>query len=148
MPTPITVDSTVRTYDPKQVYVIIGGVPMSGLVSVSISQPEDSFEKSRGVDGTVDRTNKNVFDYEVTLTLKGTSLSNNILTEFHGKDLQNDSGTFPLLIENANQGVPILIAETAWIRKYPDTEFADTSSDREWMIDTGIAEYTPGGSLV
>ena len=140
-------DTIVRTYDPKQVYAIIGGVPMVGVVSVTIAQPEDSFEKSRGSDGTVDRTAKNIFDYEVTLTLKGTSLSNNILSELHAADVTNSAGIFPILIQNMNQGIPVLVAEQAWIRKPADTELADTSADKEWVIDTGPGIYNPGGSF-
>jgi hypothetical protein len=150
-PIPVPTDLTVRTYDPKQVYVAVNGIPMVGYAEdtfVTITAPEDFWEKRRGADGTIDRVAKNVYDVEVALTLKHTSLSNSILAELHGIDQRFGTGKFLLLIENIYQGIPILFAETAWIRKYPDAEFGNTSSDREWMIDTGIAEYTPGGSIL
>lgn len=141
-------DLIVRTYDPKNVKIIIGVVPVSGLVSIKVSQPDKSFEKTRASDGTVSRTAKNVRDYEVTLVILATSLINNVLAEYHALDLQNNQGTFPLIIEDLNQGIPLLIAETAWITGYPDTEKGESAADMEWVIDTGQSEYTPGGALI
>jgi len=141
-------DLVVRTYDPKNVKVIIGVVPVSGLVSIKVAQPDVSFEKVRTSDGTVSRTAKNVRDYEVTLVVNSTSLINNVLSELHGADLQNNQGTFLLIIQDLNQGIPLLIAETAWITKYAETEKGESAADMEWVIDTGQAEYTPGGALI
>jgi len=140
-------DTVVRTYDPKNVKVIIGVVPVTGFVSVTVTQPEDSFEKGRASDGTVDRTARNINDYQVTLMVKGTSLINSVLSEFHATDLLNNQGRFPLIIEDLDRIVPVLVAETAWVVKYPDMELGDTSADREWTIDTGPAQFTPGGTI-
>jgi hypothetical protein len=150
-PIPVPTDLVVRTYDPKQIYVAINGIPMTGYADgtfINITSPEDFWEKKRGADGTIDRTAKNIFDVEITLTLKGTSISNNVLSELHGLDQTFGTGKFNILVENTYQGIPILFAESAWVRKYPDTEFSDTSTNKEWMIDTGIAQYTPGGAIL
>lgn len=151
IPIPVPVDLVVRTYDPKQIFIAINGIPMTGYADgafITIAAPEDFWEKKRGSDGTIDRSAKNVFDVEVTLALKGTSISNNILALLHSLDQRFGTGKFNILVENTYQGLPILFAESAWIRKVADTEFSDTSTNREWMIDTGIAEYNPGGAIL
>jgi len=150
LPIPIPTDLIVRTYDPKLVKILFEGIPMTGYADgtfVMISVPEDFWEKKRGADGTIDRTAKNIFDVQVTLTLKGTSLSNSVLTQFHARDKQFGTGKFSVFIEDLNQGVPLLVAREGWIVKYPDTEKSDESSNKEWVIDTGPANYNPTGHI-
>ena len=72
-------DSTVRTYDPAKVRILVGALVLTGFADgtfVKITRSGDAFEKKRGADGTIDRINKNAVDFEVEFSLKGTNPQN------------------------------------------------------------------------
>ena len=65
-------DLTVKTYDPKQVVITFGVIPISGYADgtfVSVNRSGDAFTKKKGAAGDVERVNKNQGDFEVTVTL-------------------------------------------------------------------------------
>ena len=46
---------SVRTYDPKQVIITVGGVPMSGFADgtfLTVDRDDDQWAKVTGADGT------------------------------------------------------------------------------------------------
>jgi len=142
-------DANVRTYDPKRVIATFGAVILNGFAEgtfISIAGNGDKFEKVRGADGGIDRVNKNANDYSITFTLKQTSLANASLSAVLTADQTSNTGKFPLTIKDLN-GTTLFFAALAWIAKDPDDEFSDSMSNREWRIDTGIAEKLTGGNL-
>ena len=144
----MSTDLQVRSYDPKQVFVTFGVLPLSGFAEgtfISIERSGDLFEKSRGADGSIDRVNKNAFDFSVTLTLKQTSPSNDGLSAVVVADQLTNAGVFPLTVKDLN-GTTLFVAPQAWIAADPTTELADTLSSREWRFDTGPAERFTGGN--
>ena len=144
------IDPVVRTYDPKLVIVTFGAIPITGFAEgtfVSIAGNGDRFEKSKGADGTVDRVNKNANDYAVTITIKQTSLTNDLLSAVLNADLLSNTGKFPLTIKDLN-GTALFFAPQAWIAKDPDDEYSDTLSSREWRIDTGPGTKFTGGNIL
>ena len=53
---------SVRTYDPKAVAVLIGGVPIGGFADgtfISVERDNDTFQKVSGSDGIVSRAKSN-----------------------------------------------------------------------------------------
>lgn len=141
-------DTNVRTYDPKKVLITFGPVIVSGYAEgtfVSIEINGDLFEKSRGADGNVDRVNKNAYDAMMTLTLKQTSLTNDALSAIAIIDRETNTGKYPLTVKDLN-GTTLFFAPQAWIAKIPTVENSDAISNREWRLDTGIAELFPGGN--
>jgi hypothetical protein len=143
-------DPNVRTYDPKKVVVTFGTVIVSGYgegTFIAVTQNGDSFEKQRGADGGVDRVNKNASDYSVVLTLKQTSLVNDLLSALSIADKLSNAGKLPLTVKDLN-GTSLFFAEQAWIAKEPDPENSDSMSNREWRFDTGIAKQFIGGNLL
>jgi hypothetical protein len=143
-------DDTVRTYDPKLITIIFGPIIVSGYVDgtfVSVDRAGDSFEKDVGADGTVDRTNKNRDDFTVTLTLKQTSLTNDLLSATHNADKLSNAGKFPLTIKDLN-GTTTLFAAQAWVAKDPTVEEGNTSSNREWRLETGPGTLLVGGNIL
>lgn len=141
-------DLTVRTYDPNQVIVTFMGVPITGFAEgtfVDIKPSGDAFTKSRGADGGIDRTNNNVFDYEVALTLKQTSPSNEVLSAALAADRLSNAGTGILVVKD-NNGTSLFTAAQAWIRKEPDQPWAEKLGTREWTFDTGVAANLVGGN--
>jgi len=145
---PSTLTGEVRTYDPKQVIVTFGVLALSGYMDgtfITVTPSGDAFEKHRGADGSVDRVNKNVYDYEVSLTLKQSSPLNVSLASLKYADQISNSGILPLTIRDFS-GSALFTANAAWIRKEPNVEYGDSMSGREWIFDTGLAVSTPGGN--
>lgn len=145
----MSTDPKVRTYDPKKVIVTFGPIIIGGYAEgtfITVAGNGDKFEKSRGADGSVDRVNKNNKDYRVTVTIKQTSLTNDLLSAALVADQDANTGVVPLTIKDLN-GTTLFFATYSWIAKDPDDEFSDSLSTREWMIDTGIASKITGGNL-
>lgn len=145
----MAVDVAVRTYDPKQIVITFGGTIMTGFADgtfVTIAGNGDAFTKVRGADGGVDRVNNNANDYRVTVTLKQTSLANDLLSAQHVLDKAANSGKLPLTVKDLN-GTMVFFAPQAWVAKEPDPELSNTMSNRQWMFDTGPATMDVGSNL-
>lgn len=138
----------VRTYDPKQMVVTFGPVILSGWADgtfLSVSPGDDAFEMRRGADGSVDRTNKNVFDATVSFTLMATSPTNQQLSIIHEADKLTNGGVLPLAIKDLN-GTTLFAFPQAWIVVAPDAESSNSPSDREWRLQTGKGVQNIGGN--
>jgi len=141
-------DLTVRTYDPKLVIITFGTIIMTGFAEgtfVAIERSGDAFEKQKGADGSIDRVNKNAFDFGVTITLKQTSPVNALLSAVLASDQLLNAGLLPLTVTDT-LGVSLFTAAQAWIRKDPNTEFSDGLGSREWTFDTGAGLLVAGGN--
>ncbi|WP_461246465.1 phage structural protein [Treponema sp. R6D11] len=138
----------MKTYDPKKVVVTFAGVTISGYMDgtfVNVAPGGEAFEKHKGADGSIDRVNKSEFGFRVTLTLKQTSPINPILAGLLNVDKLTNAGIATLLIQDLN-GSGILTAPQAWLVQDPESDWSDSMSGREWIIDTGLATYIPGGN--
>lgn len=143
-------DPIVRTYDPKLIVVSFGPIPFSGFhegTFLSLERSGDIFEKSKGADGGVDRINKNSYDFRITVTLKQTSITNDALSGVMTADMLSNAGKFFFRIQDLN-GTSLFFAPQAWIALSPNSEFSDSLSGREWVFDTGPAEYFIGGNIL
>ncbi len=142
-------DQEVRTYDPKQVIITWGGIIVTGFAEgtfVTITRNGDLFEKSKGADGTVDRINKNAADFSVAITVKQTSITNDLFSAQMALDLTENAGMLPLTVKDLG-GTELFFARQAWVGKDPDDAYGDTLDNREWRLDTGNAAKFTGGSL-
>jgi len=127
----------VRTFDPKSVIVSIGGVPLSGFADgtfLTIDRDENAFTKVTGADGTSTRVKSNNRSGSMTLTLKQSSPSNDILSGFAALDEISNSGVVPILIKDLS-GNSLYFSATGWIQKYPTSEFSKDISNRAWVLD-------------
>ncbi len=132
-------DPIVRTIDPKLVIVTMGTILITGYAPdtfLTIATEDDFFEKVRGADGSVERYAKNVFDAMITLTLLGTSMSNEQLMILHELDKLTNAGKVPFLMKDL-LGTTLAAFAQAWIKKTPDMEVSSSAITREWTIDTG-----------
>jgi hypothetical protein len=138
----------VRTYDPKEVVVLVGGIPIGGFAdgsAVSVSRANDTFSKVSGTDGITSRAKSNDKSGEIALTLAQTSPSNDVLSGFAIADELSNNGVVPVAITDLS-GRTVLVSAFAWVRKPPDTEFAKEISDREWMLDAADLDMFVGGN--
>jgi hypothetical protein len=142
-------DTIVRTYDPKQIIVTFGGIIFSGFAEgtfLQITRSGEMFVKQKGADGSINRTNKNAFDFTVTVTLQQTSITNDLLSGVMVADQKFNTGALPLIVKDL-RGTTLFFAPQAWIESDPEDEYSDEATGREWVLATGIAEKFTGGSL-
>lgn len=139
---------SVKTFDPAQVVLSFGGIPMSGYADgefISIEPTSDDFQMSTGADGDTSRVKMNDNSATLTLTLAMTSPSNDILTGFRQLDKRTGQGVVPCICKDLS-GRTTVFSGNAWIRRAPTVKFGKEISTREWMIDLANAEIFDGGN--
>jgi hypothetical protein len=144
----------VRTYDSKQIALIVGGIPIGGFgpdTMVKALRSSDTFAKKVGVDGVVTRSHLHDRSGEITFTLDQSSPSNDVLSALAKVDEESNGGIVPVLIKDA---LPVsgsigstFVAAKAWIRKWPDAEYGKEATNREWVLDVDDFEIFEGGNL-
>lgn len=126
----------LSTYDPRQVLVNIGGVPISGFADgafVEIVSNSQQFTQVVGADGFTTRIKSNDYSAVMTLTLSQTSPSNDVLSAFFNLDKATNAGVFPVLIKDI-EGNTLIFSATGWIQQFPDISFSNEISNRAWSI--------------
>ena len=139
---------SVRTYDPKQVLVIIGGIPMSGFADgtfVSVERTSDTFTKVSGADGIISRSKTNDRSGSLKFTSAQTSPSNDILTGIALADELANAGVVPVLIKD-NSGRSVYVSAFGWVKKPPVSEFGKEITNREWTLDLADLDVFVGGN--
>jgi hypothetical protein len=138
----------IESYDPKQILILIAGVPISGLADgtfVSIERQEDAFTAVSGADGQVARVKSNNAIGTLTLTIMQTSQSNQLLSGLALADQRNNAGTFPVLIKD-NEGTTLIFSAEGWVQRMPTVEYSKDISNREWIITLSELTYNIGGN--
>lgn len=128
---------SVRTYDPKQVIITVGGVALSGFTDgtfLEIDRSEATWNMVVGADGLVTRGKTNNFSGTMTITLKQSSPSNDVLSGFMAIDEATNQGVVPVLIKDLS-GNSLYFSARAWITKYPNSTFGKEISDRQWILN-------------
>ena len=137
----------VKSYNPSDVQLIINGSIMTGFADgtfINIGRENPLFSNGSGSSGEGWRAKSSDRTGICTLTLLQTSASNDILSALHALDDASGDGIFALLMKGGG-GRSLYSAETAWIEKYADGEFAREVSSREWIIKTDRLEIFVGG---
>jgi hypothetical protein len=138
----------VRTYDPKQVAVLIDSKPIGGFAdgtSIKVSRSNDMFSKSSGMDGVLSRVKSNDVSGEITLTLAQTSPSNDVLTDFANRSADND--VVPITITDL-YGTSSYVSAFVWVKKHADVEFSKDISNREWTLEAADLDMFTGGTTI
>lgn len=138
----------VRTFDPKEVIITIGGIPMSGFADgtfLEVVADVPQFTKVTGADGYVTRVKSNDYGAVMTLTLSQSSPSNDALSAIFNADRQANAGVVPILIKDMS-GTSVIFAATGWIQQFPDTAFGNEINDRAWIFDLANADLFIGGN--
>lgn len=139
----------VKTYSPKEVSVIVAGTQISGFAEdtfINVERDSDAFTKIVGADGEVSRSASADLSGTITITLMGTSASNDILSALAAVDQLSLSGEFPVLIKD-NQGSTLHTAPSAWIQKMASKEYGAEVGDTEWILQCSeLLEFVGGNS--
>jgi len=130
----------VKTYDPKKVVVIFGGVPITGwadgdMISVSPNDG-DGFKKQVGADGEVGRSQSSDNTHAVDFNLMQTSQANDHFSNVRNTDKLTGRAIQPLSITDLN-GASLHFWPEAWIKGDPEWAYGKELKERKWTVDTG-----------
>ena len=138
----------VKTYDPKQVAVIIGTRAASGYAEgsfVKVERNNDAFALMVGADGEATRAKSADKSGKITITLLASSDYNDYLSELALADELTGGGIVPALIKD-NSGRSLHTSATCWVMKMPTNDFAKDNGTREWVIETDELIMFTGGN--
>jgi hypothetical protein len=138
----------LKSYDPKQVAVIIGTRPISGFADgefVSVERNNDAWTYTTGADGEGTRVKSNDRSGRVTLTLAQTAVDNAYISELAIADELAGGGTIPVTIRDKS-GNDIHATETAWVVKMPVANYDKATTNREWIFETNDLNMYVGGN--
>jgi len=141
--------TAIKTYAPDKVTVVFGGAILTGYAEdsfIKIEMSTEAFTMHIGGDGEVSRTRNVDRTGKVTVKLKQTSDSNDILSAFYTADITSLQGYLPIIVKD-NAGRTVAAGSSAWIQKLPDTEFGKEVGEREWILDVADLDYFVGGNI-
>lgn len=137
----------VDTYAPEKLAIIVGGFIMQGYADgtfVNVERNTETFQTVVGADGEGTRVKSADKSGKITITLKQSSDSNDVLSGLEIADEATLQGYVPVLVKDAN-GRSLYAAETAWVEKPANAEFSKELSNREWVIATDkLIPFTGG----
>lgn len=133
----------MRTYDPKDVNVIVGRTALTGFAEgtfVTAERNEDSFTEYVGAQGEVAISESNDKTGEITVTLEATSPSAAYLYELSNR--KGDSAVFPVSIVDLNDNGRITVSGSeARVRKPANYEAGKEITEREFVIFVSELEF-------
>ncbi len=130
----------VKTYDPSQVSLIIGGSIIKSWNKISVAKDEDSWTFAQGTSGEVTRTKNTNKMGAITVTMPQTSGDNATLSAF------DVSGALLSCIVKDSSGTSLYVIPEGTVVKPADSEFAKESGEREWQIKGALTQFTVGGN--
>lgn len=139
----------VKTYDPGLVVITVGGNVITGFADgtfINVERTSDSFSKTVGASGEVVRVRNRDTSGSITLTLLGSSLSNDTLSALAKIDELTGAGVVAFMLKDL-AGTTLVAAESCWVKKPANVEFGKELSNREWTFDTGPTVMGVGGNL-
>lgn len=138
----------IRTYDPRQIIVMLESVPIGGFAdgtAVKIVRSNDMYIKSSGMDGVLSRAKTNDLSGEITFTLAQTSPSNDILSKMANESASGDIASLQI---TDLYGTSVYASATVWVKKHPDVEFSKNITNREWVLEAADLDMFTGGTTI
>jgi hypothetical protein len=130
----------VKTYDPGQVSLIVGGSIVKSWNKIAVAKDEDDWTFSAGTSGEVTRTRNLNRLGAITITLPQTSQDNGILSAF-----SLAGGLLSCIVKDVS-GTSLHVMPEGTVVKPADSEYGKESGEREWSIKGSIVEMTVGGN--
>lgn len=140
--------AAIKTYSPDKVSIVFGGSILGGYADdtfVKIETSVEAFTKHVGADGEVTRTRNADKSGKVTVTLKQTSDSNDVMSAYYLADTTSLQGYLPIIVKD-NLGRTLAAGSSSWVSKMADSEYGKESGDREWIIEVADLQYFVGGN--
>jgi hypothetical protein len=140
--------AAVKSYTGAEVSITIAGITITGTgdgTFLTISRNNPAFTDGTGTDGEGWRAKSTDKSGTAVITVLQTSQANDLLSALAAADEATGDGVGALLVKDLS-GRSLFSAETAWIEKYADSEFARDKSEREWTLKTNELLVFVGGN--
>ena len=136
----------VKTYNPDDVSIIVNGRVMTGLADsmVKITRNNDSWTTTVDANGGVTRNYNTDRTGEIEITLKQSSDDNLFISALAAAD-EAGNAPFAIFVKD-NNGSSLYTAETSWVKKWADAEFAKEIGDRVWTFTVAKLIMVNGGN--
>lgn len=138
----------MKTYDPKEVSVIVGGHIVAGYADgtfVGVERDNDAFTYNPSTSGGGTRTKSASKSGKVTITLQQSSESNEFFSKLSEADEKDGSGVVPIMIRD-NSGKDLHKTAAAYIVKKPKSDYGKELQNREWSFQCDVLEMYLGGN--
>lgn len=138
----------MRTYSPKEVSATYYGYEITGFAEDEMIVCEHNADQSEivvGNDGQATRTINPDASGTITITLKQSSPTNDILSGLAVKDRLDGSVVGPLMIRD-NRGTSLSVGTDSVIAKTPAQNFGRTAGNRVWVFKCGQLLNFAGGN--
>lgn len=132
----------MKTYDPSQVVVIVGGSIVKSWISVAAARDEENFMMTVGTQGEVTRTKNANKMGVITLVLPQASVDNLTLSGFF------NLGTQISVSVTDKSGVSLHVIPEATVTKSPDAAYGKEAGEYEWLIRGNLSVHVLGGNPV
>lgn len=136
------------TYDAAEHFIIMGGVPLKGILNGSSSTFEapDRYTKVVDVDGAgVTRNKTNDRTQRFTITLSSGSASNDYLSGLMAADDASNAGVVSFMVKDRNSRM-VIASQHAWVARGPNVAIGAGDAGREYIIDLGVTNAFYGGA--
>ncbi len=128
----------MKNYDPKNVAVTVGGTVMTGFAEgtfITCEKEEDNYTTVVGADGTTTRARVNNEIGNITITLKSTSPSNFILSNY-----ARSRETRSIYVSDRNQDSRVFAGgRTGWVMKPAPVSRGSDVENVEWTLQ--VSDY-------
>lgn len=114
---------------------------------LEIDRNEPTWNVVVGADGLVTRGKTNNFSGTMTLTLKQSSPSNDVLSGFMALDEATNNGVFVVLVKDLS-GNSIYFSAQGWVTQYANSTFDKNITDRQWVITLAEADIFVGSNAL
>ena len=138
----------MKTYDPKQVILTVGGRQITGWADgtfIEVERDADAYELTVGADGDAARSKSNNRAGKITVTLLQTSEGNAVLSGFAAADELSNGGVVAIMARDKS-GASFFVADQAWVQKYPKSGYSKNIETREWVLRSDSINIYEGGN--
>lgn len=126
----------MKEFSPANTLLVVGGFPITGFMEgtfITVERETDTFSDHCGADGEVNRVRSSDKRATMTVTIKQTSASNDVLSGLQVADEMSGGGVVPVLMKDGD-GRLLASGAEAWIVAPPSVAMADSTQGREWRI--------------
>lgn len=142
--------STVYTYSPDKVFVLVNGAPLTGLgedTAVELAPVADLSSYKVGMDGDVTRAVGTNRCCEITIRLLQSSPSNDVLSALIGLDTLTGGRLIAITVQDVLSR-DLFVSPQSWLSARPTVTYAREASEREWKFVGLPSVWNLGGSNI
>lgn len=141
----------METFDPKHITITLTfedgskhTVKGYAETMMTITRDNPMWNTQVGSTGTVVRVKTNDTQCNLAISLQQSSPTNDVLSAIATSDETDSTGVFTIEVKYLHNTTLLLHANDAFIEKKPDATWANSPSDREWVIKCPESDYNLG----